>query len=154
MDINILGHRKIHELPPETCAGKHVERRNHVFLENPLFVINIVKKKIQSRDSLNQPCFNRCPFPGWNNSRDRVKRKDPFGSLRIAIDIESHALTHKRNIHGPTFQFEFFLTQFFEGLNELAIMLPCFALFGQHFIEKPLTLIMISYHLMAKSQTE
>ena len=93
MDVNILGHGKVHELTAKMFSGKNVMRRHDTILHNALLMIDVVQEEVQCGDALHETSLDVFPLLGWNDARYKVERENPLCPARVAIDIERHALT-------------------------------------------------------------
>ena len=92
MDVNILGHVEVHKLAPEMLPRKDVMGRDHPVLQDPLFVIDVVQKKIQGGDALGQAALEIIPLLRGNDPRQQIKREDFLRPRRIPIHVEGDAL--------------------------------------------------------------
>ena len=60
-----------------------------------LSVVNVVEKKIERGDPLDEPIFDVFPFLPWNNPWNGVEGKDAFGALVVAVNREGDPLIEK-----------------------------------------------------------
>jgi hypothetical protein len=67
-------------------------------IENPPFVIDVLQKKVQRRNTLRQPMLHLLPLCRRNDAWDQVIREDFFGALVSAIHRECDALIQKAEI--------------------------------------------------------
>ena len=81
-------------------SGKDILRGDDAILHDALLVVNVVQEKVERGDALRQSPLDDFPFVRGNNARDQIERKDALGAARVAIDVEGHALTQKREVHG------------------------------------------------------
>ena len=62
MDVDILGHRNVHEFWPEIRRGLDVRTRDNVFFDDPLLGVDILEKKVEGGDPLGEAPLQRFPF--------------------------------------------------------------------------------------------
>ena len=141
VDVNILRHVEVHELPPEMARGQNVKFRDDAVLQNFLLVINVVQEQVQGRDALGQAAFQVLPFLRRNDARQQVERKNLLRTLRVAIDVEGDALPEKRVVNRLALGLKFRLGQLREQLLELLVMRARTTLRVRHFIEPVVDLI-------------
>ncbi len=96
----------------------HDLTRYHLILDNSLFMINIVQKKIQCGDSLNQALLDLLPFRKRNYPRKQIKWENALRSLVIVIDGKGDSLIEKRIVRCRAFPLEFFRSQLAVSLVE------------------------------------
>src|SRR6266404_1642508 len=136
VDIDVLGHLEVDELAAEMFGGEDVIGRDDVLFEDALLVVNIVEKQVQGGDALDQAGFDAFPLAARDDARHQVKRKDSFGALRVAINIERDALAQEGEIHRAAFLLELLRADHAEPAVEGAIMFANTVGVANHLIEE------------------
>ena len=98
MDVDVARHLHVYELAPEMFRRHHVVGRDGAVVEDVLLVVDVVQKEVQRGDALHESRLDPVPFVGRDDARHQIEGKDPLGTLRIAIDVEGHALAQKGEV--------------------------------------------------------
>ena len=76
--------------------------RKNPLLQDFLISINILQKKIQGGDPLDEPLFNPNPLLMRNQTRQRIKGENPLRARRVVVNRESDPTPQKGSLQGGT----------------------------------------------------
>jgi hypothetical protein len=78
--------------------AEHQLARNNAFLENPPVLIDILEKKVECCQTLNQSALDGLPLPRRDDAGKQVVGKDPLRSLIVSINRKRDALMKERAV--------------------------------------------------------
>ena len=83
--------------------------RNNSGLHALARAIDISEEHVQRCHPLDEPLFQPCPFRAGNDARHNIKRNQPLGSIRIAIDCKGNPDSAEKQFRLPPAGFHQFV---------------------------------------------
>ena len=137
MNVDVARDIKVHELAAKMFGAEDERSGDDFILQDFLAVIEIMEKKIQRGDTLDEAGFEFGPFATWNNARDEVEGENALGALGIVVDGERDAAAQERQVHGGAALVEVGGGERGKTLGEAAIMRADGLTVGlKHLVEK------------------
>ena len=122
VDVDVARHLDVHELPAEMLRRHHVMGGDGAVLDDVLFVIDVVEEEVERRDALDQAGFEVLPFTGGDDAWHEVERENALRALRVAIDVERHALAQEGQVDRGALRLEVLRAHFAKMLDEMLVV--------------------------------
>ena len=100
VDVDVMGHREVHELPAEVLGREDLRRRDDLVLDDLLLVVEVVEEEVERRDALDETRLELVPLLRGNDPGDEVEREDALRPLGVVVDGERHPPPQEREVHG------------------------------------------------------
>ena len=121
-------------------------RRNNPVFENLLVMVNIMQKKIQRRDPLNQSSLHHLPFLRRNHPRHTIKGKNPLCPLGVVVHREGHSSAHKSHLHRLLLLLVLNPLHPVQPVSHYPVMRPHGPVSREHFVKKTVSRVIVKKH--------
>ena len=98
VDVHVPRHVDAEHLPAEHLRPVDQLGRDHLLLEDPLAVVDVLAEQVQGRDPLGQPPLDDVPLVGRDDPRDQVEREDLLHPRPVLVDVERDPLVAERDV--------------------------------------------------------
>jgi len=146
MHIDITRHVNAHDFPSEIFCPENVRRWDDAVFKDFLLMVNILQKQIEGNNPLFEPPFEKVPFRGRNDSRNKIKGHDALGSKVIAVNGEGDSCPHERQVNGLLLTVILVRVERLKALKKNPVMRTGLAVRREHFIKKVFGLIRTEIH--------
>ena len=152
MNINILRYIEANHIGAEVRWWFYNFFRYHAIRQNFSIVVDVIEKKIESKNSLTQPLFYLIPFCIWNDSRYQIKGENFFRPLLVSIDRKGNTMLKKGRICLSSFFFYLVVFQTINSFKNLLVMILGHMIFAdpEHLVKKNISLVIIEWWLIHK----